>query len=175
MSSDLQHFILRLTSFPPAGKEKEKPRTFLPCHPPLPHSSTALHIYMQILELFEEKALWTPDSAVIDCREAGGVAVKKERSRWMGVLALEPALSTTHVHFCSRAPFAFEDIPVRGGWAADCSEPDSAARRSHGCCRPGREGGDEFNDVRKKLGHCSRAWINKVKQWFCFQNRFYDV
>lgn len=57
------------------------------------------------------------------------------------------------MRFCSRAPSAFEDLPVRGGWEADCSVPDSAARRWHGCCRPVRWSGDKFN-------HMGHSWAS---------------
>lgn len=60
---------------------KEKPRTFFPRHPPPPKSSTALDIYMQMPELFEDKKL----SARIRCdwerREAGTWAVLRVDER----------------------------------------------------------------------------------------------
>lgn len=56
-------FHPQIKFFSPAGEVKEKPRTFFPRHPPPPKSSTALDIYMQMLELFEDKKL----SARIRC------------------------------------------------------------------------------------------------------------
>ena len=149
LSAVQQHFFFRLSSFFPAGEKIERPRTFLPCHPPPPASTKiTLPGYMQQFDQtaqdFKPSGSWFKVTWcwLIDRMTQRRVKGRAERM-WWHLSSVQCAKHSTSLPFQSKANWhlwvyvvSAWVLPVRGGQEVGCSVPDSAGPRWHGCCRP---------------------------------------